>query len=136
MVLAELGQRISQALASMSNVTVIDEAVLDACIKEICTALLQADVNVRLVANLRSNVKKRVNMEEMAGGLNKRKIIEKVPGRLPQPRQLTLLIPPPSPSTTAAQRLPCLALPVLPKPARRPSQLKLSFPLKPLPALH
>jgi signal recognition particle subunit SRP54 len=81
MVLAELGQRISQALASMSNVTVIDEAVLDACIKEICTALLQADVNVRLVANLRANVKKRVNMEEMAGGLNKRKIIEKVRAR-------------------------------------------------------
>lgn len=78
MVLAELGQRISQALASMSNVTVIDEAVLDACIKEICTALLQADVNVKLVANLRANVKRRVNMEEMAGGLNKRKIIEKV----------------------------------------------------------
>lgn len=54
--------------------------MLDACIKEICTALLQADVNVKLVARLRDNVKKRVNMEEMAGGLNKRKIIEKVRG--------------------------------------------------------
>ena len=53
MVLAELGQRISAALNSMSNVTVIDEAVLDACIKEICTALLQADVNVKLVGAAR-----------------------------------------------------------------------------------
>lgn len=52
--------------------------VLDACLKEIATALLQADVNVRLVANLRNNVKKRVNMEQLASGLNKQKVIEKV----------------------------------------------------------
>jgi signal recognition particle GTPase len=77
MVLNELGSRITQALAAMSNQMVIDEAVLDACLKEIATALLQSDVNVRLVANLRNNVKKRVNVEELAAGLNKRKIIEK-----------------------------------------------------------
>jgi signal recognition particle subunit SRP54 len=77
MVLNELGQRISAALHSMSNTMIIDEKVLDACLKEICTALLQADVNVRLVANLRNGVKKRVNVEELAAGLNKRKIIEK-----------------------------------------------------------
>lgn len=77
MVLAELGQRITHALASISTATVIDEAVLDSCLKEIATALLQADVNVKLVANLRNNVKKRVNMAEMAQGLNKQRIIEK-----------------------------------------------------------
>lgn len=77
MVLNELGSRITTALAAMSNSMVIDEAVLDACLKEICTALLQSDVNVRLVANLRNNIKKRVNVEELAAGLNKRKIIEK-----------------------------------------------------------
>ena len=78
MVLAELGQRITGALASMSSAPVIDEATLDACLKEIATALLQADVNVRLVANLRNNVKKRVNMEQLAQGLNKQRVIEKV----------------------------------------------------------
>jgi signal recognition particle subunit SRP54 len=77
MVLAELGQRISQALGSLNSVTVVDEAVLDGVLKEIATALLQADVNVRLVANLRTNVKKRVNMEQLASGLNKQKVIEK-----------------------------------------------------------
>ena len=41
MVLNELGSRIGAALAAMSNATIIDEAVLDACLKEICTALLQ-----------------------------------------------------------------------------------------------
>lgn len=78
MVLAELGQRITGALAQLSASAVIDEAVLDACLKEIATALLQADVNVRLVANMRNNVKKRVNVEQMASGLNKQRVIEKV----------------------------------------------------------
>ncbi len=41
MVLNELGNRITTALAAMSNTMVIDEAVLDACLKEISTALLQ-----------------------------------------------------------------------------------------------
>lgn len=77
MVLAELGQRISHALALMSAAPVIDEAVLDACLKEIATALLQADVNVKLVANMRKGVKKRVNVEQMAGGLNKQRVVEK-----------------------------------------------------------
>lgn len=77
MVLNELGSKITSALQALSNQMVIDEAVLDACLKEICAALLSADVNVRLVAGLRSNIKKRVNVEELAAGLNKRKIIEK-----------------------------------------------------------
>ena len=77
MVLGDLGSRISRALYAMSNATFIDEAVLDACLKEICTALLQADINVKLVAALRKNVKGKVNVEELAAGLNKRKIIEK-----------------------------------------------------------
>jgi hypothetical protein len=41
MVLAELGGRISAALQSMTNATVIDEAVLKECLKEIASALLQ-----------------------------------------------------------------------------------------------
>jgi signal recognition particle GTPase len=41
MVLNELGSRITTALAAMSREMVIDEAVLDACLKEICAALLQ-----------------------------------------------------------------------------------------------
>ncbi|GBF94810.1 signal recognition particle 54 kDa [Raphidocelis subcapitata] len=77
MVLNELGRGITSALASMANAMVIDEAALDECLKEICKALLQSDVNVKLVAAMRSNVKKRVNVEELAAGLNKRKIIEK-----------------------------------------------------------
>jgi signal recognition particle subunit SRP54 len=78
MVLAELGQRITTALASISNAPVIDEAALDACLKEIATALLQSDVNVKIVAKLRNNVKKRVNVDQLAEGLNRQRVIEKV----------------------------------------------------------
>jgi signal recognition particle subunit SRP54 len=77
MVLAELGQRITTALASISNAPVIDEAALDACLKEIATALLQSDVNVKIVAKLRNNVKKRVNVDQLAEGLNRQRVIEK-----------------------------------------------------------
>ena len=49
MVLNELGQKISAALARVQNAEVIDDALLDACLKDISTALLQADVNVKQV---------------------------------------------------------------------------------------
>ena len=50
--------------------------VLQAMLKEICTALLEADVNVKLVGRLRGNVRSAIDFEEMAAGLNKRRIIQ------------------------------------------------------------
>ena len=47
-------------------------------LKEIGNALVQADVNVRLVLNLRNNIKTAVNLEEMAAGANRRHLIQKV----------------------------------------------------------
>lgn len=45
-------------------------------LKEICAALLEADVNVRLVSELRRNVKSVIDFNEMAAGLNKRRMIQ------------------------------------------------------------
>jgi signal recognition particle GTPase len=45
-------------------------------LKEICAALLEADVNIRLVKNLRENVRTVIDFEDMAGGLNKRRMIQ------------------------------------------------------------
>ncbi len=73
MVLADLGRKINAALHSLSKATVINEEVLDGMLKEIVTALLEADVNVRLVKQLRENVKKVIDFDEMAQGLNKRR---------------------------------------------------------------
>lgn len=47
-------------------------------IKEICSALIEADVNVKLVAGLRTSIKRTVNFKELGAGVNKKRIIQKV----------------------------------------------------------
>lgn len=97
MVLADLGRKITSALQSLSKATIINEEVsatavflgyvfffhkinlfqvLNGMLKEICAALLEADVNIRLVKKLRENVRAVIDFEEMAGGLNKRRMIQ------------------------------------------------------------
>ncbi|KPP63373.1 signal recognition particle 54 kDa protein-like [Scleropages formosus] len=76
MVLADLGRKITLALRSLSNATIINEEVLNAMLKEVCAALLEADVNIKLVKQLRENVKAAIDLEEMASGLNKRRMIQ------------------------------------------------------------
>lgn len=46
-------------------------------LKEVCAALLEADVNIRLVKKLRENVRAVIDFDEMAGGLNKRRLIQR-----------------------------------------------------------
>ncbi|OWF43752.1 signal recognition particle 54 kDa protein isoform X2 [Mizuhopecten yessoensis] len=76
MVLADLGRKITSALKSLSNATIINEEVLNEMLKEICKALLEADVNIKLVKQLRENVRSVIDFDEMAGGLNKRRMIQ------------------------------------------------------------
>lgn len=78
MVLAQLGGSISRALQQMSNATVIDEKVLNECLNEITRALLQSDVQFKLVRDMQTNIKKIVNLDDLAAGHNKRKIIQQV----------------------------------------------------------
>ncbi|GJQ88056.1 SRP54 [Trypoxylus dichotomus] len=77
MVLAELGRKITTALHSLSKATIINEEVLNGMLKEICAALIEADVNIRLVKKLRENVRAVIDFDEMAGGLNKRRLIQR-----------------------------------------------------------
>lgn len=76
MVLADLGRKITAALHSLGKATVIDEEVLNGMLKEICAALLESDVNIMLVKKLREGVKKAIDFDEVAQGLNKRIIIQ------------------------------------------------------------
>lgn len=78
MVLAELGRRITRAIQQMNNVTIIDEKALNECLNEINRALLQSDVSFPLVKEIKANIKKIVNLEDLAAGHNKRRIIEQV----------------------------------------------------------
>ncbi|CAA0816463.1 Signal recognition particle 54 kDa protein 3 [Striga hermonthica] len=77
MVLAQLGGNITRALQQMSNATIIDEKVLNDCLNEITRALLQADVQVKLLADMKNNIKRIVNFDDIAAGHNKRNIIQK-----------------------------------------------------------
>ncbi|KAH9611916.1 hypothetical protein KSS87_003061 [Heliosperma pusillum] len=76
MVLAELGGSITRALQQMSNATIIDEKVLNECLNEITRALLQSDVQFKLVRDMTTNIKKIVNLDDLAAGHNKRRIIQ------------------------------------------------------------
>lgn len=76
MVLADLGRKITGAIRSLNSATVINEEALDNMLKDIGRALIEADVNVRLVKKLRDNVKNAIDFDDMAGGLNKRKMIQ------------------------------------------------------------
>jgi len=78
MVLAELGNKITNALRNMANSTVIDKEVVDDMLKEIGNALMAADVEFKLVLKLRKNLSQKINLEEMAAGLNKRRLIQQV----------------------------------------------------------
>ncbi|KAJ1550939.1 Signal recognition particle, partial [Nowakowskiella sp. JEL0078] len=77
MVLADLGKRLNSALQSLSKEPVIDQKVLDAILKDVCSALLESDVNVKLVMQLRKNIKEIVNLDDLAQGVNKRRLIQK-----------------------------------------------------------
>ncbi|OQS05992.1 signal recognition particle [Thraustotheca clavata] len=76
MVLAELGGRIQAALGRLNSATTVDDEVLNLILKEICGALLESDVNVRLVQQLRGRVKQVMDADE-AVGANRRRMIHK-----------------------------------------------------------
>uniref|UniRef100_A0A671N3Q7 Signal recognition particle 54 kDa protein n=1 Tax=Sinocyclocheilus anshuiensis TaxID=1608454 RepID=A0A671N3Q7_9TELE len=47
MVLADLGRKITSALRSLSNATIINEEVLNAMLKEVCAALMEDVFDLR-----------------------------------------------------------------------------------------
>jgi signal recognition particle subunit SRP54 len=64
-------------LRKLQDSSVIDETVLNDILKDISKALLESDVNVKLVGQLRNNVKSNVDMDDNAPGANKRRMIQK-----------------------------------------------------------
>eukprot|EP01133_Synstelium_polycarpum_P010865 gene10865-12659_t len=78
MVLAELGNSISSALSAMSSATIINEDTINQLLKEVGNALSRADVSMQLIIQMRKNIIAQIKLDEMAAGLNKRKIIKDV----------------------------------------------------------
>ena len=84
MVLAELGKQIQDAFKKLNKAQVIDEKLLDEIMKEICNALMNSDVNIKYVMDLRKKVTKQTKEymdtqpdDKNAGG-NLKKLILKI----------------------------------------------------------
>lgn len=80
MVLGDLGKGINSALSRIftNPEARLNEQALDEVLKDISRALLQADVNVKLVQSLRQAVKDRVQLDKQPPGVNKKRLIHKV----------------------------------------------------------
>lgn len=77
MVLADLGRKINNAVATLAKSNVDSEA-LDQLLTDVGNALIQCDVNVMLVHKLRQNIKQRVNLDQQPQNVNKKKLVQKV----------------------------------------------------------
>lgn len=78
MVLGDLGTKLTAALQKLNARTIIDDEAIDAYLKELATALLEADVNVRFVSELRTRIRNQMRLEEaLAAGTNRRKFIQR-----------------------------------------------------------
>ncbi|KAL6704408.1 Signal recognition particle [Coniothyrium glycines] len=77
MVLQDLGRRINAAVSDLTRSPNLDEKAFEGMVKEISNALVEADVNVKLVMNLRQSIKRAVDFKHLAPGVNKKRLIQK-----------------------------------------------------------
>jgi signal recognition particle subunit SRP54 len=80
MVLADLGRKINDAVTGAIKTSDVSESAIDLMLKEICNALLESDVNIKLVAKLRKDIKTKINEEANAttNAANKKRLVQKV----------------------------------------------------------
>lgn len=78
MVLEELGRKISEAIKRAAPSSFTDVA-LDELLKDIGNALLEADVNVMTVVELRKNIKQKI--QNAPAGINKTRAVEQASTR-------------------------------------------------------
>lgn len=77
MVLQDLGRRINAAVSDLTRSASLDEKAFDGMVKEICNALMEADVNIKLVSGLRKSIKNSINFKDLPPGANKKRLIQK-----------------------------------------------------------
>ncbi|MBI2658766.1 signal recognition particle protein [Candidatus Woesearchaeota archaeon] len=75
MVLEKLSESLKNTLQKIAKSLFVDEKLINELIKDIQRALLQSDVNVRLVFDLTEKIKNRALSEETAKGLTKKEQI-------------------------------------------------------------
>jgi len=72
MVLEKLGDSLKETLKKIAKSVFVDEKLINELVKDIQRALLQADVNVKLVFQLTQEIKNRALKEETPSGLTKK----------------------------------------------------------------
>ena len=78
MVLDKLGESLRNTLQKVAKSIFVNDALVSELVKELQRALLQSDVNVKLVFELSQRIKDRVLKEEVPGSLTKRDYLIKV----------------------------------------------------------
>jgi signal recognition particle subunit SRP54 len=78
MVLDKLGGSLQDALRKLVGAGRIDEKIVDEVVRDIQRALLQADVNVKLVMTLSQKIKQRSLKEEPPAGMNPREHVIRI----------------------------------------------------------
>lgn len=77
MALSALGSKISAALGSLMHTETVDDETIGAALKDIGNALMEADVNIKLVMQLRKNVLARISSDAGPAVFDKAKLVEK-----------------------------------------------------------
>jgi len=72
MVLDSLGSALKGSLQKLAKAVFVDDKLINELVKDIQRALLQADVNVKLVLELSNKIKARIKDEKTASGLTKK----------------------------------------------------------------
>jgi signal recognition particle subunit SRP54 len=72
MVLEKLGESLKNTLSRIARAVFVDEGLVNELVREIQRALLQADVNVKLVFDLSQKIKERALKEQAPRGLTKK----------------------------------------------------------------
>jgi signal recognition particle subunit SRP54 len=75
MVLEKLGENLKATLSKIAGSLFVDEKLINELVKDIQRALLQADVNVKLVFELSNKIKERALKQEPPAGLTKKEYL-------------------------------------------------------------
>jgi signal recognition particle subunit SRP54 len=78
MVLESLSGALGNAMKKVMKAPVVDEKVVKELIRDIQRALIQSDVNVKMVLDLSKNIERRVLDEELPAGITRRELTIKV----------------------------------------------------------
>jgi len=107
MVLDNLSGALGNAVKKLMKVPIVDEKAVKELVKDIQRALLQSDVNVKMVFELSNNIEKKILEEELPSGITRRELALKVvydelvcllggekaqPPRYPRGKTTTLLL--------------------------------------------